>query len=542
MGKMKARVGVYLLFGAVTGLRAADGIDVGLQEELGIRPHAKQGRKLLCRDEATLKRDYLQQLLQHEVYGSPEALARRSPPLARTVQYYQDAAAQRYAQGKGPNLAPNLFVNLRAKDLFDGAKIFDRGTPEAEVPQPGDVLLNMNFLNPGNVGTFYSKRGMAHARVIVGTEGRGTKRKLVVLDGGWEKFSKLSQVHSQMVWLRPRKKFFDKQDQRNLVKWSHVMEPLPYDNQLVDDLAEYRRRLHNALDDYAKDADGDGRPNREAREAQVSAREDFIRASAGNFAPFGNPDTFIPPSGNYCSEAGSHIFSYLGFRQYGEVPFAMVTAFSPDGNLPRWSVYENALTGFGASEGPVAMMHQLFYKYFSLLDAAWRRQVLLLPEGLEDPAYNFSRAMKQNRNLAMAQLPRGQDLLDAQLLELAENPREAELAQGARELRPLLQELVVSMRTTYQNPDLNLTSAIDKMFFNNFAYGPNHFLENGDYFELKGVYYNSDLTGGYQAKWVANANEGTQNESTTLYQISPSARVNADGCEIAEAMTALKVK
>jgi hypothetical protein len=428
---------------------------------------------------------------------------------------------------------------LDTKKLFDGAKVLSSGNGN-EIPQPGDVLLNMNFLNPYNAGTFYSKRGMIHARLVVNAVSTRSGVQLEILDGGWKKFSKLSQIHSQTIWLRPKADFFKADDVANLQKWAKLFEPVQYDNRLIDNLVEYRAMLNEVTEKLlAQDENGDGKPDLTQRQVQEIARKAAMDESSDEgFYPFGNPDTEQPKSGFYCSEAGSDIFSYLGFKLYGEVPFEVATAFSSDGKLPQWKVYEEALSGFGAGEGPVYMMHKQFFAYFSVLDAAWRKSILPLPQGYRGGKDNFAAIAWQNRenSLKLAAINPSMDPMLEQLDSLIEASAahgDLQLNRQALESKRELLNLVAQMQQVDNMPNLNLTGAVDLMFFRTKAYGPNHFLENGDYFELKGVFYNTDLEGGYQAKWIADA--GDVNASTTLYRINPSAPVaNDGGCVLTE--------
>ncbi len=531
----------FLFYFILVFSQAADGVGAGNGEAL----NPKAGHKLICSSKDALKADYLKQLYRHEIYGDPELVKEVGAEVSTAAAFYQQQIATKFLDKKrGPNLAPNLFKNLTKEQLFDGATLFDPAQ-EASLPQAGDVLLNMTFLNPYNAGSFYSKRGMIHARIVVGAKEDVRGKYLEVLDGGWQRFSPLYQVHSQTIWLRPKTNYFEDSDKKKLVKLANAFEPVAYDNTLTDNLQEYRSRLHQALSSSA-DTNGDGVESVEEKRAQqLNEREGFVARSNPRpetnflgFAPFGNPLSYARAenfSGFYCSEAGTDIYSLLGFRLYGEVPFEVITAFSSSGKLPEWANYLNALGGFGASEGKVMIVHKTFFTYFSLLDQAWKKG-LVLPEGVEQYDQNFARVMKLNMNSALSQTrPDGSlDGLLNQLNELiaqAETSGLLELKNKAVEVRLQLLGMVQELKVMHPlDPTFNVTKAVNHMFFVNKSYGPNHFLENGEYFELKGVFYNTDLENGYQAKWVVDSDEsGDSNASTTLYTIDESAPQAADG-------------
>lgn len=497
----------------------------------GLGDTSRYGNLLYCHDEEELKSDFLNQLKAHQIYGSPELIDNES--IAKTAAYYQKKHQEQFELGHGPQLKKNLFSQLTTEQLFDGAKIFDDDY-EGILPQTGDIILNMDFLRSDNPGTFYSKRGMIHARTVLGSVELNRQKYLVLLDGGWQNLSLVKQVNSQSILLRPRAEFFKEQDRQDLIKWAIHFAPVPYDNQLIDNLSEFRNRLHKSIDNQVHSG-----ANPEL--VRLRSRDRILERSSvenANFAPFGKDkiDDYINPSGFYCSEAGSDIYTYLGFRLYGEVPFEVVTAFSGDGKLPQWSVYVNALSGFGASGTPVEDLHNIFFQYFSLLDFAWKNELLELPEGVDSyDDENFVEAMRANRNAAMSQISHGKDLLLEELNQLATHvAQNAELSGKVTLIREKLLEVTQAL-SQQSGENLNLTQATNQMFFQNKAYGPNHFLENGDYFDLLGVFYNTDLDSGYQAAWVANSHEGEErvvNRSSTLYEITSRGDQVVDGkCE-----------
>lgn len=467
----------------------------------------KEGKFLDCKSESAMKKDYLGQLQRHLVYGDLTQVRQADPVGADMSTFYMDNL-------KNLGIKTNTFASLTEAKLFDGSKGFEFtvGTKKVK-PQAGDVLLNFSFGQPHHPGYFYSKRGIAHARLVVGYSPRG---ELLTFDGGWQGFSKLKQVHSQTIWLRPNPRYIKQGDIDHIVKWAKLMEPVPYDNTLTDDWAEYRSRLHKSLDGGM---------------SQVRAREKALsEAKTEGFAPGESPDSFIPPSGIYCSEGTAAIFAYLGFRMYGETAFDIISKFSRTGELPSWAAYADALSGFGADSDPnTFMMHNLFHSYFSFFEKA-RKGLISVPgpDGFNGSTAGFAEAMKVNISAAMSD-GGASDLLAKQLDEAAEK-----LAGDAAELEKVVKLKEALLQVAQQTGqlvganDFNITKAVYLVFFRNLAYGPHSFLENGKYFNLMGVFYNSDLQSGYQAKWISDwwvAPYGqprqSANISTTLYRLSP---------------------
>ena len=471
-------------------------------------PSPNEGKYMDCKSDSAMKKDYLAQLRNHLVYGDMSKVRMGDPVGADMGEYYQ-------GELKRLGITSNTFANLDESKLFDGAKGFNVtvGSSVEKLLRPGDVLLNFNFGQSKRPGNFYSKRGIAHARLVVGYSASG---ELLTFDGGWEGFSKLKQVHSQTIWLRPNPEFVKPGDIDNLVKWAKLMEPLKYDNTLTDYWAEYRSILHGYLDS--------GKPQVESREKALA------QAKAGNFAPGAPPDTFLPESGIYCSEGTAAIYAYLGFRMYGETAFDIISKFDKNGGLPGWAVYADALSGFSADSDPnTFMMHNLFHSYFSFFDQA--RKGLIKSPDTNIATTSFAVAMKANIT-ASKNTNQNPDLLGSQLddaveaLSATQVPREGEAkkAEEIAKVKKLKEALIQVAQATGQG---TISNAVDFVFFRNQSYGPHSFFENAKHFALKGVFYNSDLRSGYQAKWIADwwiAPYGqprlSANISTTLYRIN----------------------
>lgn len=487
-----------------------------------------EGKYLDCKSEQALKKDYLAQLQRHLVYGDLQKIRESDSAGADMSSYYHENLSK---QG----VKPNLFSSLDESRLFDGAKGFEftiNGKPTKI--QAGDILLNFSFGQPSRAGNFYAKRGMIHARLVVGYNAGG---ELLTFDGGWHGFSRLRQMHSQTVWLRPNSKLIKSSDIQNIVKWAKLMEKSAYDNTLTDDWAEYRSRLNKYLDSGL---------------GQVAAREKALSdAKSGGFAPGSSPDTFLPPSGIYCSEGAAAIYSYLGFRLHGETAFDIIGKFSRGGELPEWATYADALSGFGADSDPnTFMMHNLFHSYFSFFDTARRGGLINIPGVTSATSIGFSDAMKANIKAAMAD-GGASDLLGDQLEEAS---KKIQADPAAKEkivkLKAALQAVADKTGQLVGASDFNITKAVYFVFFKNLAYGPHVFMEQGSQFDLMGVFYNTNLTEGYQAKWVADwwvAPYGqpriSGNISTTLYRLKPSmSRLPDDRCVSSEPAPVLSTK
>ncbi len=489
-------------------------------------PSPNQGKYMDCKSEASLKKDFLAQLNHHLVYGDLAKIRSKDKVGADMATYYRESL-------KKIGVRPNLFESLTEDRLFDGAKGFEFTVRGQKVKvQAGDVLLNLSFGQPSRAGNFYSKRGMIHARLVVGYNAAG---ELLTFDGGWQGFSRLKQMHSQTIWLRPNPKLLNEKDIQNIVKWAKLLEKSNYDNTLTDDWAEYRSRLNNYLDSGF---------------SQIAAREKALNdAKTGGFAPGNSPDSFLPPSGIYCSEGAAAIFSYLGFRLHGETAFDIIGKFSRQGELPDWAVYADALSGFGAdSDQNTFMMHNLFHSYFAFFDSARRNGLISIPGAASSKSMGFSDAMKLNVKAAMADGGQS-DLLGRQLDEattkLGNNIAEKE---KVLKLKGALEKIASETGKLAGASDFNITKAVYVVFFKNLAYGPHVFLENSHQFNLIGVFYNTNLTDGYQAKWVADwwvAPFGqprvSANISTTLYRITPEkSGLPDDRCVTSESAAVLR--
>lgn len=485
-----------------------------------------KGKYMDCKSESALKKDFLAQLQEHLVYGDLPKIAKKDKVGADMASYYRESLTK-------IGVKSNLFSNLTEDSLFDGAKGFEFQVRGQKVKvQAGDILLNLSFGQSSRAGNFYAKRGMIHARLVIGYNAAG---ELLTFDGGWQGFSRLKQMHSQTVWLRPNPKLVSDKDIQNIVKWAKLLEKSQYDNTLTDDWAEYRSRLHGYLDSGL---------------SQIAARERALSdAKTNGFAPGASPDSFLPPSGIYCSEGAAAIFGYLGFRLHGETAFDIIGKFSRQGELPDWAIYADALSGFGADSDPnTFMMHNLFHNYFSFFDSARRSGLISIPSMANSKAIGFSDAMKANIKAAMAD-GGASDLLGRQLDQAAEKlASNAPEGEKALKLKAALQTVAEQTGKLAGSTDFNITKAIYLVFFKNLAYGPHVFMESSQQFSLMGVFYNTDLKDGYQAKWVADwwiAPHGQQrmsaNISTTLYRIVPEkAGLPADRCVMGESAPVLR--
>ncbi len=475
----------------------------------------REGCFLDCSSKEAIEQDFLDQLKAHRVYGDPAYLAAKDPEGARVATFYQSRLQKL-------GLKANSFARLTRKDVFDGSNWQGVGI------EPGDIFLNMNFGQPNHAGIFYAKRGIAHARLVVDVKGG----VITTFDGGWKQFSQMKQVGSQIVWLRPRTQFLKPGDKENIVKWAKTLEPDEYDNTLVDDWKEYRSYLNSQLDQ--------GINQFVARDKAMSfARDKHI-------APFGFDEsfTFRAPSGLYCSEGAAAIYSYLGFRMQGENIIDQLTAYSTDGSVPDWNIYEDALSGFGAdSDKNIYMMHKLFYNYFQIFDLGRKKGLFTVPGLKSSQAATFSEAAKANLKAVEAD-GGANDHMAQQLAQLesalAQDGKEAAQLEAVRQLRAGLNDAVAALSQKSQTT-MNLSQALYTMFYSNMVYGPHSFFENGKYFELKGVFYNTDLKGKGQALYIADWWMSTvgkaslsANISTTLYRVSEKGTAPAGRCVVGE--------
>jgi hypothetical protein len=476
----------------------------------------KEGCYLDCRNVTALKNDYLKQLKEHRVYGDIATITKIDPEAGKIAAYFADQQAKKKIQ-------MNRFDKLTTRKLFDGADWKKLGI------KPGDIFLNMNFGQPNHAGIFYSKRGLSHARLVVEV----TPKEILTFDGGWNKFSRLTEVNSQTVWLRPRAKFLKQGDIDNLVKWAKLMEPLDYDNNLTDDWREFREYLHGYLDS--------GMDHFTARDKA------FGEGSAKGFSPKGFQDSFSyqPPSGLYCSEGTAGIYTYLGFRQYGETAIDVATSFSSDESLPDWKLYEDALSGFGAdSDKNTYMMHKLFFDYFTVFEAGRKAGVIKIP-GLTDSAgATFADAATANMKAVAADNYGASNHIDKQLEDFenalaAAGPTQAQMKQSVTDLRGGLAQIAANM-SQQTGSTVNASQAVFNVFYANKSYGPHTFFENGKYFELLGVFYNTNMQGN-QALFISDWWLQTfgqpklkANLQTTLYRIKNNTSLPKDQCVVAE--------
>lgn len=477
----------------------------------------REGCYLDCKSDAAMKKDYLKQLKAHRIYGDFATIGAQDPRAEAIARYF---AEKQEAKG----IKMTRFDHLDESILRDGSKWMEYDI------QPGDILLNFNFGQPNHAGIFYSKRGISHTRMVV----KVTPSRIYTFDGGWEHFTQLKEVNAQTLWLRPRAEFLKDGDIENVIKWAKTMEPATYDNALVDDWKEFRVELNKQLDV----------PNQSNFDARDNAFKwaDLHHKAPGTLA---NSFTFVPPSGLYCSEGTAGIYSYLGFRQFGETAMDIMTAFSMDGSLPNWSLYGDALSGFGAdSDQNIYMMHQLFFAYFNAFDAGRRHGIIQIPGVADATQLTFAEAAEKNLQAVEADNGGANDHIKAQLDTLenalaAAGPPEAEMLNNLQKLKEGLTQakLALSERMGVQ---MNLSQAIYTLFYANKAYGPHTFFENSKYFELKGVFYNSNLEGNqalYISDWWMDT-VGTDpikaNIQTTLYRIVNDPTLPDDACVVAE--------
>jgi hypothetical protein len=514
--------------GKVIGNKCNSGGHAGPTTGKGWPFDAREGCFLDCKNISALKADFLDQLKNHRVYGDINLISAKDPEAGKAAQHFAKVIA---ARGGGEM---NRFDKLTANQLFDGAT---KEWQKAGI-QVGDIFINVNFGQPNHAGIFYSKRGMAHARLVVEV----TKTHIKTFDGGWNHFTKLEEVNSQTVWLRPRAKFIKPNDMKDLVKWAKLMEPLDYDNTLTDDWREFRELLHKHLDN--------GDNNFTARTKAFSEAETAGLNPAGLKASF----TYQPPSGLYCSEGAAGIYSYLGFRQYGETAIDIVSAFSVDGSLPDWKLYEDALSGFGAdSEKNTYLMHKLFFDYFTVFEAGRKAGAIVIPGLADSKASTFAQAAEANLKAVAADKFGASDHLDKQLEAFeqslaAAGPSQAPMAQKLQALRGALKVVADTMSKQAGIP-VNTSLAIFNVFYANKSYGPHTFFENKTHFEFKGVFYNTNLNGN-QALFVSDwwletfgQPRISANVQTTLYRINKQAsNLPADRCVIAEKAPLISTK
>ena len=122
------------------------------------------------------------------------------------------------------------------------------------------------------------------------------------------------------------------------------------------------------------------------------------------------------------------------------------------------------------------------------------------------------------------------------------------MAQKLQALRAGLKVVADNMSQQAGVP-VNTSLAIFNVFYANKSYGPHTFFENKTHFDLKGVFYNTNLKGN-QALFVSDwwlqtfgQPRLSANVQTTLYRIKKNARnLPADRCVIAEKAPLISTK
>lgn len=484
----------------------------------------REGCFLDCKNITALKKDFQAQLQAHRIYGDPQKIEALDTEAGRIAKFFAKKQA-----AKGAKM--NRFDTISTRKLFDGADWTKLGI------QPGDIFINMNFGQPNHAGIFYSKRGLSHARYVV----KVTPKQITTFDGGWNKFTTLTEVNSQTIWLRPKSSKLKPNDITDSLKWAKLMEPLDYDNNLTDDWREFRVLLDQHLS---------------AGDDNFTARDKaFTEAQAAGISPKGYQDTFayIPASGLYCSEGTAGIFSYLGFKQYGETAIDIATSFSEDGSLPAWKIYEDALSGFGADENKDTYnMHKLFFDYFTVFDAGRKAGVIKVPGLTDSQSVTFGVAAEANMKAVITDNFGASNHIDKQLEDFekaaaAGGPTQAVLQGQIQALRGGLNAIAGNMSQKTGSP-VNSTQAVFNVFYANKSYGPHTFFENSDYFDFQGVFYNTNLKGN-QALFISDWWLQTfgqpklkANLQTTLYRLKKDPTLPDDRCVVAETAPLIKTK
>ncbi len=476
----------------------------------------KEGCYLEC-NETTARKDFLEQLHNHRIYGNLQKVGAVDPYAKQVAQSFRDKMAS-----KGRPV--RTFENITDSMLFDGSK---RDTFDLMV---GDILLNFNFGQPNHAGIFYSKRGISHGRMVVEIG----DPYITIFDGGWKKFSKLEEINAQTLWLRPKN--ITAEDREMIGKWAKLFESAKYDNLLIDDWAAYRQFLDLAY--------------KSGLSRKSAAENAFQKNAQANQRPNSLNDTFsfFPQSGLYCSEGIAGIYSYFGFDQHGETPIDMIITFGGEGRLPDWEIYEDALSGFGAtSDANVYMMHKLYFEYFKAFDSLVENKFITVPGYTADQNPSFAEAIVatfkdveqnyQSSNLITDQLDEG--IQKQQQLGLTTEPQQIIALKG------LLSDAAQKFAAQF-GAQMNTSQALYNLFYKNKAYGPHSFFENQKEFDFKGVFYNTNLNGN-QALFIANwwnsvVGKPTQkgNIQTTLYRINNN--LSTDQCQVAESAPTLKGK
>lgn len=497
----------------------------------------REGCFLDCKDEAAAKADFLSQLKNHRTYGDPKIVEKTDPQAAELMRHFA-----KMIQQKNKGVAPHSFASLTTENLYDGSK----WTSLSDKPKVGDIFLNMTFGQPNHAGIFYSKRGLAHARLVVAID----NKSITLMDSGWGDFTVTKQVASQTVWIRPKSQYFSDKLAPSILKWATAMKRSPYDSNLYDDWVQFRGHLNGALDQGMSES--------------KAAAFAFDKSSNDKFAPGGTTgaSTFAPPSGLYCSEGPAAIFAYMGFRLFGENPLDIIRLFGNPNSLPEWGVYADALSGFGADEEEKSyMMHKLFYSYFEAFDRA-RKLGAINVEGVSADqlkSMTIDAALEANFKAYTksfyegVQNPEGsrpdpmaghiETLVTGAEQAVAANPESRKAKRElllAKQLKDGLAQATQGLASVAKRK-MNTSDALYFMFYANQSYGPHTFFENSKYFDFKGVFYNSDLKSGYQALfisdwWLNNYEIGRQdaNIQTTLYRYTGDASLGDKQCKVSE--------
>lgn len=482
----------------------------------------RMGCAIECPSVERMKAEFIDQLRNHRLYGDLDLLEKKDPKGARMARFYRERQAK-------SGLSTDFFAKLGPDKLFDGQEWLS----ENGGLQPGDLLLEMAFGTPNRAGAFYSKRGIAHAAFVISVDRED--KSFMVLDSG-DGIRRREAVPSQAIWVRPRAAYFSEEDRTSLAAWAEALRTNRYDNTLVDDIKEFHSDLHQRLD--------------RGTSQRVALKEAFAQAQKQNYPPFSREKSFQfdPPSGLYCSEGPATIFSYMGFRQYGETPIELVTAFSGDGSLPEWGIYLNALEGFNADSGPALLMHKAFWNYFALFDKARKQGLVTIPGLAAAKSVSFAEAITANLKVVEKDGGKSDHIkkqMDDIIAALSQDPQQAKELTAAKMVVSGFDDIIKNLTKKSGRP-VNLSQAAYATFMENPAYGPHTFLENTKYFDFKGVFYNTNMN--YQARHAASIpdidpdtgrREGEANISTTVYFVRPD-KAPANHCRIGRSMPAIK--
>lgn len=476
---------------------------------------SRQGCYLNCKSRKIIEDDFLNQLKLHRTFGDINLVKELDPAAAETMETIRKSI-------KSKGFTPHDFSGLTKDQLYDGSDWKKLGI------QPGDIFLHMFFGLPDHIGLFYSKHGVSHLSMVT----KVTETGFWALNGG-QGMTFHTEVMSQSIWLRPKMIGTKEQwsnDLKNLVKWSKTFENLSYDNTLIDDIAMFRSELDRQLDS-----------KKSPLEARTLA---FAYSATKKVPPFGYDQSFQfqPPSGQYCSEGAATIFSYLGFKLLGQSALESLGSFRKDGGLPQWEAYEDALVGIGAaSDEKLRHMHLLYYNYFKKFDSLRKRGIVTLEGQPKFTEISFQKAALLNFEWASRGGGKSNHLLEQlKSAMLSEQLKKSE----KEELKTLVEGLdkVTKVIATRKKQDINFTQALLHLYFVNKQYSPASFMENSAYFDLKGVFYNTNFGENSQALNVSTyflqylgGVTVSGNISTTLYKLDPdNSKLPDDRCEIGD--------